>query len=282
MQSEPTGADGPVAVAVAPNGGRLTQADHPAIPLDPPALARTAAACLEAGSAMIHVHVRDRDGGHLLDAAAYRDATAAIRAAVGRRLVLQITSESLGRYRPSEQMAVVREVRPEAVSLALRELVPDEAAEADFAAFLADLKSERIVPQVILYAPEEGVRLDDMKRRGLVPADDIPVLYVLGRYTPGQVSAPADLLPFIAVGAPRFGHWSVCAFGRREAAATTAAALLGGHVRVGFENNRLLPDGRLAPDNAALVRISAEALQGLGVTIARADDLRRDWAEWAE
>jgi len=48
---------------------------------------------------------------------------------VDDRLVLQITSESVGRYSPAEQMAVVQAVRPEAVSLALRELAPDAASE---------------------------------------------------------------------------------------------------------------------------------------------------------
>src|SRR5688572_22904819 len=113
------------AIAVAPNGGRRGKADHPALPIGPRELASTAAACLEAGAAMIHVHVRDRDGGHLLDADAYRETTNAIRDAVGERLVIQVTSESVGRYQPAEQMAVVRATRPEAVSLALRELVPD-------------------------------------------------------------------------------------------------------------------------------------------------------------
>ncbi|TIX74974.1 MAG: 3-keto-5-aminohexanoate cleavage protein, partial [Mesorhizobium sp.] len=67
-----------------------------------------AAACLEAGAAMIHAHVRDRDGRHLLDAHAYRETTKAIRDAVGERLIIQITSEAVGRYQPAEQMAVVR------------------------------------------------------------------------------------------------------------------------------------------------------------------------------
>src|SRR5215467_5824953 len=95
-----------VAIAVAPNGGRRTKADHPALPITPDELADVAAASLEAGAAMIHVHVRDRDGCHLLDAEAYRAVIAAIRASVGDRLVLQITSEALGIYQPEEQMRV--------------------------------------------------------------------------------------------------------------------------------------------------------------------------------
>lgn len=251
-------------IAVAPNGGRRTKADHPAIPLTPAELARTAAECRAAGASMIHVHVRKPDGTHLLDADAYRAAISAIRAEVGEAMVVQITSEALGIYTPAEQIAVVRAVRPEAASLALRELAPNEAAEVDFCALLSWMKAENVAPQIILYEPAEAERLAAMMARGAIPLADIPVLYVLGRYTKDQTSTPADLLPFLAPGQPRFRHWSVCAFGRHEAACVTAACLLGGHARVGFENNLLMPDGTVASSNADLVRVVAEGLRGLG------------------
>lgn len=265
-----------VAIAVAPNGGRRTKADHPAIPLTPAELAYAAAECLDAGAAMIHVHVRRPDGRHLLEADAYRQATDAIRAAVGDRLVIQITTEALGIYSPAEQIAVLKAVRPEAASLALRELVPDDSAEPAFAELLGWMEREQVLPQIILYDPAEAIRLAAMIRRGLVPWPDIPVLYVLGRYTVSQTSRPADLLPFLAPDAPRFADWSVCAFGRHEAACVTAAALLGGHVRVGFENNLHLPDGSLAPSNAALVASVAAGLRTLGHELCDAAVYRAD------
>lgn len=269
-----TDAPPPVSICAAPNGGRRTKADHPAIPMTAAELARCAAECLEEGAAMIHVHVRDKVGRHLLDADAYRAATGAIRAEVGDRLVVQITSEALGLYSPAEQRAVVRAARPEAVSLALRELVPDASEEAAFAELMGWLKRENALPQIILYTPEEAMRLGDLMRRGLAP-EDVDVLYVLGRYTPDQRSAPADLLPFLAPGQPRFGCWSVCAFGPREVACVTAAALLGGHARVGFENNLMLPDGSIAARNADLVRTAASLITAGGLTLARADEIRR-------
>ncbi|WP_144863598.1 3-keto-5-aminohexanoate cleavage protein, partial [Mesorhizobium sp. J18] len=228
--------------------------------------------------AMIHLHVRDKDGRHLLDADAYREAMRKIRKAVGDRLVIQITTEAVGIYGPAEQMAVVREVRPEAASFGLRELAPDVGHEAEFAAFLEWLAKERIAPQIILYTPEEAERLAGMMKRGLIPFEDLPVLYVLGRYTSGQQSAPSDLIPFISDGMPRFAHWMVCAFGGRETACVAAGALLGGHARVGFENNLLLPDGSIAPDNAALVAQTAATLKSLGCGIADADRLRASWS----
>jgi 3-keto-5-aminohexanoate cleavage enzyme len=267
----------PVAIAVAPNGGRRSKADHPALPLTTEEIAATAAACLEAGASMIHAHIRDRDGRHLLDAEAYRSTIAAIRAAVGDRLVVQITSEALGVYKASEQMAVVQGVRPEAVSLALREFVPDASHETAFADFLAWLRRERVTPQIILYSPEEAVRLAQLKARGVIPFRDLPVLYVLGRYTAGQKSSPADVLPFVAADMPRFAHWMVCAFGARENACVTTAALLGGHIRVVFENNLQLPDGTVAPDNAALIAAARAAIGASGLTAATADELRTAW-----
>lgn len=264
----------PVAIAVAPNGGRKVKADHPAVPLTPQELAETAARCLDAGGAMIHAHVRNRDGSHLLDADAYLAAIAAIRGAVGGKLVIQITSEALGKYTPAEQRAVVRAVKPEAASLALRELVPDASEESAFADLLGWMKGAAVTPQIILYSVEDAARLADLRKRGLVPFDRLPVLFVLGRYTAGQTSSPVDLLPFIQSGAPRFEHWSVCAFGAQEAACVTAGALLGGHIRVGFENNEWLPDGARARGNQDLVAAARRAIEAVGLTAATADQLR--------
>lgn len=263
-----------VAIAVAPNGGSKTRQHHPGLPLGPAELARTAAECVEAGAAMIHVHVRKADGSHLLDAEAYAQVIAAIDAAVGTRLVVQITSEALGLYSPAQQIAVVKAAKPEAASLALRELVPDPSLEAGFADLLHWMKRHDVMPQIILYDPGEAIRLAELIGRGLVPWDHVPVLFVLGRYSAGQTSVPTDLLPFLAPEIPRFRHWSVCAFGRHETACVATAALLGGSIRVGFENNLFLPDGRTAETNAALVQTAATAIRSLGLEILTAAAIR--------
>ena len=260
-------------LAVAPNGARKTPADHPALPITPEAIARAAAACREAGAAMIHLHVRDAEGRHSLDVGAYRDAIAAIRRELGDGLVIQATSESVGIYGPAEQMGMVRELRPEAVSLAVREIVPDAAAEPEAARFFAWLRNEGILAQYILYSDEDLRRFDELIDRGIVPGERQSVLFVLGRYTKGQTSEPADLVPFLAAN-ERDHPWSLCAFGRRETACAAAAAALGGHARVGFENNLYLPDGSLAPDNAALVAAVARCADSMGRSLADADQAR--------
>jgi uncharacterized protein (DUF849 family) len=256
-------------LAVAPNGARKTKADHPALPMTPDEIAHCAAACAEAGAAMIHLHVRDAKGAHTLDADAYRAAIAAIRGALGDKIVIQATSEAVGIYKPAQQMAMVRDLRPEAVSLGVREIVPDAAHEAEAAQFFDWMRKERILPQFILYSADDLARFDDLVARGVVPAGRHFVLFVLGRYSAGQKSVPGDVVPFLTANRES-RPWAICAFGAREAACTTAAAALGGHLRVGFENNMLLPDGKVAPDNAALIGIAARGVESFGRPVADA------------
>lgn len=263
----------PVTLSVAPNGAYKTKKDHPRLPMTPKELAETAAACSDAGAAMIHLHVRDHDGVHLLDEHAYRTASAAVTKAVGRDIVVQITSEAGGRYSRHEQMAVVRAVAPEAVSMALREIVPDAAAESDAASLYSWLRRQGVLIQTILFTPEEVTRYYALRERGVLGEGPDFLLFVLGRYTPGQISAPADLLPFLSVfrgDCP----WAMCAFGRQEHACAVTAAALGGHVRVGFENNLHASDGSVAADNSVLVRQAADGVRFLARPIGTAEDLR--------
>lgn len=274
----------PVALCVAPNGARRTKADHPALPITPAELAATAEAALAAGAAMIHLHVRDENDRHSIDADRYRRAVDAVREAVGERMVIQITTEAVGVFTPEQQMATVRAVKPEAVSLALRELIPDAAHEGAAAEFLAWCLGEGVHPQYIVYEAAEVTRLRDLHARGVIPGRSPQRLYVLGRYTAGQRSHPRDLLPFLNADlddrGESAGPWSLCAFGAKEAACATAAASLGGHVRIGFENNLHRPDGDLAAGNADLVAAAAAGARAIGRPLADAAWLREAMAAW--
>lgn len=259
----------PVTVAVAPNGARRTTQDHPGIPVTPEALADCAVTCRAAGASMLHLHVRDEIQAHVLDAGRYREALAAIREVAGDDLLVQATTEAVGRYSPDEQMALVRDLRPEAISLALRELLPEGAETTAAADFLTWAGESGIAVQYILYTPEEAARLCRLKDTGTVPegAGD-SVLFVLGRYGQTEASSPAVLLPFLNAYDQSFGAWMVCAFGVRESECAMAAAVLGGHARIGFENNLLRADGTTAADNAAQVARFRDALNRVGRPLA--------------
>ena len=90
------------------------------------------------------------------------------------------------------------------------------------------------------------------------------------------LSEPQDLLPFFS---PYFSQlkcrWAVCAFGSQEAQCLTAGALLGGDVRVGFENNHLTLSGQPAISNAEQVASMRQILHSLNIQTLDAEGLRQ-------
>jgi len=261
-------------VIAAPNGARRSHADHPALPVTADELAHCAAALLAAGVSVLHLHVRDSAGRHTLSPDAYRAAIRRIRRATDDALVLQVTTEALGRYSAEEQMAVVRQLRPESVSLALRELCPDDGSELLAAGFFLWLVRERIWPQYILYSVADLQRFEDLRRRGVFAVEHPSCLLVLGRYADQQIGDPAELDSLLSSVDCRCFAWSVCCFGPREQEAMLAALAKGGHARIGFENNLLLADGTLAADNTALVRQFTAVAERSSRRPASADEVR--------
>ena len=255
-------------IMAAVNGASRTGADHPMLPVTVEETARAAAACHEAGAGAVHLHVRDRDGRHVLDAGLYRQATEAVHAATGGRMLVQITTEAVGRYSPQEQRQVVRAVVPRAVSVALREMVPDAGEEKEAAAFYGWAHGEDIAVQHILYAPEEVLRFADLAARGVVTGERFQLLFVLGRYAKGQESDPASLFPFLTAlgetGLEQRCDWAVCAVGVSETRSLATALALGGRIRVGFENSLWNADGSVAADNAERVARMAAIAGALG------------------
>ena len=183
----------PFIVMSAPNGARRGKADHSGIPLSPRELAENAQAILDSGASILHLHVRGESEQHTLDPQRYRAAISAVREQVGNRLVIQITTEACGIYSAEQQMAVVKELKPEAVSIALRELIPDPDIVGNASRFFEWLQSNKVVPQYILYSPQEVEWFEGLRRRGIFD-DDLPfVLFVLGRYGTNEYGDPADL-----------------------------------------------------------------------------------------
>ncbi|MBB4301483.1 uncharacterized protein (DUF849 family) [Rhodobium orientis] len=257
---------GPAVVMVAPNGARRLKSDHPALPVTIAETAASARASLAAGAQAIHCHVRDAAGGHVLDAGLYREAIAEITRLTGGQMAIQITTEAIGRYRPDEQAAVVRETMPDLVSVALREMALADDAEAR--AFYAFAAEAGIGVQHIVYEPGEVRAFSDCVARGIVPsASRHALLFVLGRYSASLECDPTSLVGFLAaldaVELTDRTDWMVCAFGRGETAALTAALALGGHARVGFENSLVHADGSTAIDNADRVGGIADMVTAL-------------------
>lgn len=268
----------PFIIMCAPNGARRSKKDHPNIPISPDELADCAEEILAAGASILHLHVRDKKGGHSLDADRYRAAIDAVRVRVGERLIIQVTTEAVGIYSRADQIALVKELRPEAVSLALREICPDVSLEADTADFFVWLQRNRIFPQIILYDQKDAEQFERMRRLGMFASEAPFVLYVLGKYGEEDLSNPHTLHKFSKVFANGTVPWAVCGFGKQEHNLSASVARLGGHVRVGFENNIWSTDNSLAASNGELVLAAKKTALAQGKNVASADDVRRMFA----
>jgi uncharacterized protein (DUF849 family) len=258
----------------APNGARRTTADHPALPVTPDQIADTATELLDQQVSVVHLHVRDENQKHTLDADSYRAAISAIRSRVGDRLIIQVTTEAVGQYNAAQQMALVKALRPEAVSLSLTELCPDDTAEASAAKFFQWLVQEKIWPQFILHSPRELLRFDEMRKKGVFGQDHPCCLFVLGRYADDTAGKTSDLDAFLATVDCTVLPWAVCCFGRNENEVMVAATGFGGQVRIGFENNLRMADGRTAKNNAELIAQYTASCKDSARKPASADEIR--------
>ena len=273
--------DGDLILMAAPTGARRSKMDHENLPITPEEIAAEARRCMRAGAAVIHLHVRDKDGAHSLDPGRYAEALDQIRTATGDGIVAQVTSESLDRYTPDQQIEAMKAVKREAVSVSVRDICPGPNEEPAAFAFFQWLKDNHVWPQFILYDADDALRFKAMMEAGSIPFAIPYVLYVLGRFTPGQVSMPSDLYPYLSAmsGAPKH-RWGLCAFGPGETACVREALERGGDARVGFENNMTKPDGKLAAHTSELVDLAREAGLACGRRRMDADALRQRIPEW--
>lgn len=235
-------------IMVAPNGARRVKTDHAQIPLSVFEITATARACQSAGADGIHVHVRDDTGKHSLDAGRYLEILKELSLAVpGMRA--QITTESAGIFELPEQLACLEQVKPSWASISVREV----AKAPELADRLYGTCTENATEvQHILYDTDDVALLQDWQSKGIVRPNQNSVIYVLGRYTKGQVSNPDDLHTFLDAH-PERKNWMVCAFGAQEHECLQKAAAAGGDLRVGFENSLHDSNDQLHNDNASSV-----------------------------
>lgn len=240
-------------ILVAPNGARRGHADHAALPISLDDIVKTAQGCSEVGANGLHLHIRDAQGQHSLDAGQYVETIAAVKSAVSA-LDVQITTEAAGIFDVDAQFQCLRGVRPDWASISVREI----ARQPDMADRVYGLCAEQGTRvQHILYDASDAALLDDWQTAGIVRSGQVDRLLVLGRYTANQQSAPQDIDLFPQPEAP----WMVCAFGPQEHLCLTEAALRGGDVRVGFENSLTDPDDQHWDDNAASVAALVSLLE---------------------
>ncbi|KAG1658114.1 Acetoacetyl-coenzyme A synthetase [Nymphon striatum] len=165
-------------------------------------------------------------------------------------IFIQVTSEAVGMYTAKQQFEMIHELKPNAVSIGLREIRDlDENVISDH---FHKMKEANIFPQLILYNNFDLDMYSDWIKRQVIPGNAYPILLVIGKETPEGSFDNSVLTPEITENLPA-SSWMICAFGPNEYPAGKLAVDLGGNVRLGFENNCELNNGSIAKNNAELI-----------------------------
>jgi len=238
---------------VAPNGARRIKKDHHAVPLTIKETVETAKACYAAGAGAIHLHVRDEQGNHVLDAGLYKEALNELENEVSN-MHIQVTTEAVGKYSPNDMRKLAYDVTPPGTSIGTAELIPSRKPEDEDIKLYKYLTEAGTKIQHILYKPEDIDLLVDLLNKSDIPIENSWCLFVIGHYT-GKISYPENIPPFLKKMEENQIKldWSICAFGKEEISCLEKAVSLGGKIRVGLENSLFMPNGEIAPDNQTKV-----------------------------
>ena len=240
-----------ILIAVAPNGPRRKKIDHPNIPLNSSEIGQTAKECLAAGASMMHLHVRNsEDDSHSLSVDLYRKAIAEIKKVTDDNIFVQVTSEAVGIYTAEEQFEMIHNLKPNAVSLCVREI--NSLDESVIHQHFIKMKQANTYPQIIVFSQADLDQYHDWLAREVLPGNKYPLLVVIGRPNTTN-SFENSFLTKANIDKLKASSWMICAFGENEYYAAKLAINLGGNVRLGFENNTVLADGTEAKSNAALI-----------------------------
>jgi 3-keto-5-aminohexanoate cleavage enzyme len=259
-------------ITVAPVGAELSPTQTPHLAVTPAQLGVVAANVRAAGASLIHVHCRNDDGTNTHDVARFAAAYAAIRASSD--LIVQFSTGGAIGMTPFERAAPLV-LRPEMATLSCGSVnFGDEVFENSFPimrGILAEMTRHGIAPELEIFDRGHISNALLLAKHGhlTLPAH---VDIVLG--VPGALDASIENLVDCVRALPPGCSWSVAGIGRMQLPLAVTAIAMGGHVRVGLEDNIYYSKGRLATNEelvARVVRIAGE----LGRPVATPDEARR-------
>ena len=267
--------------------GNITRPDQtPYLPITPEQIANSALEAAAVGAAIIHIHVRHpEDGRPSMETAHYAEVVERIRAR-NTDVILNLTTGPGGRYIPDpdnpriagpgtsllppmERIGHVLALKPEICTLDLNTMNSGDQV------VMNTRRNTRVMAKAMLEVgakPEiEIFNPGDMVlARELIDSEPFaaPAMFsfVLGvKYgwpsSLESIQLGRSLLPDGAV-------WSAFGVGASEFPMVALAALMGGHVRVGMEDNLYLGKGVLAKSNAELCEKAVRILRDLGFGVA--------------
>jgi 3-keto-5-aminohexanoate cleavage enzyme len=254
-------------------GAEVTRKEQPHLPVLPEEIAAEAAAACKAGAAICHVHVRNPDGTPSQDRQLYSRLFRLIRDACD--VIVQPSTGGAVGMGLKERMEPLF-LQPEMASLTMGTINFGDGVfynPPDWIEQFAKMMLDRgIKPELEIF--DTGMVANALRyhRRGILK-DPLHFGFVMG--VPGGIPATAKHLLALVEEIPPGSTWSVAAIGRAQLPLSAVAIALGGHVRVGFEDNIYYRKGELAVSNAQLVARIVRLARELERPVATPDEARR-------
>jgi uncharacterized protein (DUF849 family) len=282
-----------VIVTCALTGAADTTGKSEHVPVTPEQIADNAITAARAGASVVHIHVRDVETGQgSRDVALYREVVRLVResdvdpvinltAGMGGDLILdpgEPTKQLPGTDLVSglERLAHVEELRPEICTIDCGSLNFGEGSQVyistpDMLREGAErIKELGVKPEMEIFDTGNLWFANIMVEEGLIAP---PPLYQLCMGIPYGAPVNAGLLHAMVNMLPKGAQWTSFAIGRDQLPWVAQAVLLGGHVRVGLEDNLYLSKGVKAT-NAQLTERAIQIVHDLGASVATPDEAR--------
>jgi 3-keto-5-aminohexanoate cleavage enzyme len=259
-------------ITAALTGAEVTRDQQPALPITPQEIGIAAAECAAAGASIVHVHARHADGSPTQDSAIYQRIIEEVRSRCD--VIVQVSTGGAVGMTPAERLAPVS-LNPEMATLSMGSVNFGGDVflnhPSDIEMFAKEMMARGVKPELEIF--DSGM-LATAKRwlaKGKLPT---PAHFDLVMGVPGGMAGNAQTLLYMLGELPPGATWTVTGIGAAQLPMTTLAILLGGHVRVGFEDNIYYRKGELARSNAEFVDRVVRLARELQREVATAEEAR--------
>ncbi len=274
-----------VIITAALSGSATFKNQSPAIPYSPAEFAEEAARCFKAGARMLHIHARDEETGF---PASEIEKVRAVVDAIRQRtpeMIINITS-SVG-ANPEERLAPIIELKPEVASLNTNtmnfSIINRKTGQIFFDMVFTNTFT--MLQDFGRTMEELGVR-PEMEIYDMGGLDNWLLIQKQGIFKPpfnfnfvwgvagGQKMRPETFAALVHALPPE-SNFTSCGVGNEEFPAIMQSCIMGGHMRVGLEDNIRLPNGDMAKGSYELVEVAAHIAELLGRELATPEEARK-------
>jgi 3-keto-5-aminohexanoate cleavage enzyme len=274
-QANSSNPDNKLIITAAITGSRNRRDLSPAIPYTPEEIAQSAIECWNAGAAIAHIHVREPDTGRgTQDKELFRRVVEPLRARTD--LVLCLTTSGIaGRNLAYEDRLVSLDLAPELASFDAGSINLGGGVFSNPPDFLEmaarKMRQAGVKPEIEVF--DSGMITTALRLRdeGHL-TDPLHFQFVLG--TPWGAGADPRTLLFLLDMIPEKATWSIIGIGKNHLPMSTIALAMGGHIRVGLEDNIYYSRGVLARSNAQFVERIVRLSREYGRKVATPDETR--------